>query len=192
VLAAAIADEERTMGRRLEENFDVAVEASLRELEPADVQDKLDAYLRDCHALEEQAMALLEGGRDMVEDSELAATMRSHLAETRTHLERVDQALERRGSKPSKAKDALLKVGGANLGAFFGAQPDTTTKLAAFAYAFENLEVAAYGLLERVAERAGEADVARMAAEILAGERRAAEAIAKTWDRPGVPLGKAA
>jgi ferritin-like metal-binding protein YciE len=69
-----------------------------------------------------------------------------------------------------------------NLGGFFGAQPDTPAKLAGFAYAFEHLEVAAYELLARVAERAGDAETVAVARRIADEERAAAERIAATWD----------
>jgi ferritin-like metal-binding protein YciE len=88
-------------------------------------------------------------------------------------------------------KDAALQLGGVNLGAFFGAQPDTTTKLAGFGFAFEHLEIAAYELLRRVAERAGDDEVVRVADEILVQERAAAQTIAASWDRPGISLGVA-
>src|SRR5204862_52383 len=73
-------------------------------------------------------------------------------------------------------------IGGLNLGGFFGAQPDTPVKLAGFAYAFEHLEIAAYELLRRVAERAGDQETVAIATRILAQERTAAERVADTWD----------
>ena len=75
-----------------------------------------------------------------------------------------------------------MASGGLNLGAFFAAQPDTPAKLAGFAYAFEHLEIAAYELLRRVAERAGDEETVAVAERILAEERRAAEQVAGTWD----------
>jgi ferritin-like metal-binding protein YciE len=75
-----------------------------------------------------------------------------------------------------------MRMGGLNLSGFFAAQPDTPAKLAGFAYAFEHLEVAAYELLRRVADRAGDAETVAEADRILAEERRAAERIAGTWD----------
>jgi ferritin-like metal-binding protein YciE len=62
-----------------------------------------------------------------------------------------------------------------NWGLFFGAQPDTPAKLAGFAYAFEHLEIAAYELLRRVAQHAGDADTEAVAQRILEQERSAAE-----------------
>ena len=51
--------------------------------------------------------------------------------------------------------------------------------------------MAAYELLQRVAARAGDEGVVAAAEEILVEERRAAERVAESWDRPDVPLGMA-
>jgi UDP-glucose 4-epimerase len=190
-MAADIAAEEGRMADRLEQSFDTAVEASLAGGDADRLDSLLLAYLRDVHALEGQAVKLLEAGAARVDDEHLEAVFRDHLGETREHLAKVEGLLEERGAGPSLIKDAMLKAGGLNLSAFFGAQPDSTTKLAGFAFAFEHLEVAAYELLQRVAARAGDEGVVATAEEILAEERRAAERVAESWDRPNVPLGLA-
>lgn len=190
-MAAAIAVEEKRMAERLEQSFDTAVEVSLGAVDEEKLDSLLLAYLRDVHALEGQAVKLLEAGAERVEDDFLEEAFRDHLAETRAHLEEIEGLLEERGARPSLIKDAMLKAGGLNLSAFFGAQPDSTTKLAGFAFAFEHLEIAAYELLQRVAARAGDEGVVATAEEILAEERAAAERVAESWDRPDVPLGMA-
>jgi ferritin-like metal-binding protein YciE/nucleoside-diphosphate-sugar epimerase len=190
-MATDIAGEERRMAERLEQCFDAAVEASLAEVDPDQLDAALLAYLRDVHALEGQAEKLLEAGAERVEDEQLETVFREHLDETQHQRQRIKRLLDERGAKPSRAKDAVLKAGGLNLSAFFGAQPDSTTKLAGFAFAFEHLEVAAYELLQRVAARAGDEDVVAVAEQILAEERGAAERVAESWDRPDVPLGVA-
>jgi UDP-glucose 4-epimerase len=190
-MAAAIAAEEARMAERLEQSFDAAVEASLESGDAEQLDSALLSYLRDAHALEGQAEELLEAGAERVKDEHLEAAFREHLEETRGHRLRINDLLGERGAKPSLAKDAALKAGGLNLSAFFGAQPDSTTKLAGFAFAFEQLEIAAYELLQRVAARAGDEAVVAAAEEILVEERRAAERVAGSWDRPDVPLGLA-
>ncbi|MET0558443.1 MAG: DUF892 family protein [Solirubrobacterales bacterium] len=182
-VARSIAAEERRMGERLAEGFDAAVEASLRKVETDDLDSHLDHYLADAHALEGQALQLLEAAPGLVDDEQLATLFRDHLGETREHERRVAGRLEARGESPSRLKDAALRLGGLNLGAFFGAQPDTTAKLAGFAYAFENLEIAAYELLRRVAQRAGDGETAKAAEEILVDERAAARELAASWER---------
>jgi ferritin-like metal-binding protein YciE len=190
-MAAAIGTEERRMAERLEQSFDAAVEASLAAVEPDQLEATLITYLRDVHALEGQATELLKAGIERVDDEQLESAFREHLEETRHHAERVEALLSERGARPSIVKDTALKAGGLNLSASFGAQPDTTTKLAGFAFAFEHLEVAAYELLQRVAARVGDEEVVTTAEEILAEERRAAERVAASWNRPEVPLGLA-
>jgi ferritin-like metal-binding protein YciE/nucleoside-diphosphate-sugar epimerase len=190
-LAADIAAQERRMAERLEQSFDTAVEVSLGAVETDQLDSALLTYLRDVHALEGQAEKLLESGADRVDDDALEAAFRDHLGETRRHRERIVELLEERGARPSLIKNAMLRTGGLNLSAFFGAQPDSTTKLAGFAFAFEHLEIAAYELLGRVAARAGDEGVITAAEEILAEERHAAERVAESWNRPNMPLGVA-
>jgi ferritin-like metal-binding protein YciE/nucleoside-diphosphate-sugar epimerase len=190
-MAADIAAQEGQMAERLERSFDTAVEASLGTVDADQLDSTLLAYLRDVHALEGQAEKLLRAGAERVDDEYLEAAFRNHLKETRRHRERIAGLLDERGAGPSLVKDAMLKAGGLNLSAFFGAQPDSTTKLAGFAFAFEHLEVAAYELLQRVAARAGDEGVVATAEEILVEERRAAGRVAASWNRPDVPLGLA-
>jgi ferritin-like metal-binding protein YciE len=173
-VAQRIAAQERAMGERLAEHFDAAVDASLRGVGARELPGRLLTYLADAHALEAQAISLLEGGQRIVGDEQLAALMREHLAETREHERLVDERLHALGGRPSRLKDAALGLAGLNWGGFFKAHPDTPGKLAAFAFAFEHLEIGGYELLRRVALRAGDEQTAAMAARILGDERGAA------------------
>lgn len=181
VMALAIADEEREMAGRVAAGFDEAVEQALREVEPDHLGEQLNSYLSDVHALEGQSQQLLEKSKEMDVPAPLAATFAHHLEETEGHLRKVEERLDERGAAPSAVKDAMLKLGALNWGMFFAAQPDTPAKLAGFSYAVENLEVAAYELLKRVAERAGDQETVAMAESILAEERNAAQQVADQW-----------
>lgn len=180
-MAQEIAAEEREMASRIAERFDEAVEQALREVEPEDLGEQLNSYLSDVHALEGQSRQLLEKSKEMDVPEPLRAAYAHHLEETERHLRRIEQRLDERGAAPSGLKDAALRLGALNWGVFFAAQPDTPAKLAGFSYAVENLEVAAYELLRRVAERAGDRETARVADEILVEERSAAEVVAGQW-----------
>jgi ferritin-like metal-binding protein YciE len=184
-VAREIADEEREMARRLEANFDRAVAASLRDQGPDDIGDQLNSYLADAHAIEEQSIALLEGGLRILDEPRSKAAFEDHLAETRGHEREVSERLEARGSSSSKIKDIGMRLGGFNLGGFFGAQPDTPAKLIGFAFAFEHLEVAGYEQLKRVAERAGDQETVALAGR-LAGEEREAAARIEALFEPAV------
>src|SRR4029079_18993585 len=128
---------EQAMADRLEERFDVAVEASLRDkdargLEPALVSDPTDA-----HGIEAQALQLLETGPEIAGFDELADVFRQLLEETREQDRLVEERLEAHDESPSRFTSTVLRIGGLTIAGFFKAQPDTPVKLAGFAFAFE-------------------------------------------------------
>ena len=171
------------MSDRLLAELDRAVDASLQAQQPDDLREQLCKYLADVHAIEAQAIGLLEKSQDIAGDRELARVYAQHLEETRDQQARVRDRLEELGGSPTPLKDAGLRAGALNWGAFFAAQPDTPGKLAAFAFAFEHLEIASYEELRRVAQRAGDRPTVALADHILAQERAAATSIAAEWDR---------
>lgn len=180
--ARAIRDEERAMIERLDASYDLAVDASLREVGRDDLAEQLRKYLADAHAIEEQAIALLEKSPQLAGDERLAQIYEEHLAETREHEELVRKRLEAMGGDPSGLKDAALRLGALNWGGFFAAHPDTPGKLCGFAFAFEHLEIAGYEQLRRVAQRAGDVETARLAERILEQERNAASLLGSSFD----------
>jgi ferritin-like metal-binding protein YciE len=180
-MAAVIADEEREMAGRIAERWDEAVEQALAQVEPDDLDSQLSTYLADLHALEGQSQKLLEKGRELDVPEPLRSAFDHHLEETEGHLRKIEARLDERGASPSAIKDAALRLGALNWGVFFAAQPDTPAKLAGFAYAVENLEVAAYELVLRVARRAGDPQTATLLESILGEEKAAAQAVADQW-----------
>jgi ferritin-like metal-binding protein YciE len=181
-VARRIGAQERAMADRLGAHWDGAVEASLREKGAEDAAKELVKYLRDAHALEAQAMQLLETGQKLADFDALAAVFAEHLEQTREHQRLVDERLAAHDSRPGRFQAGAMRFQALNLGGFFKAQPDTPAKLAGFAYAFEALEVGAYQLLARVARRAGDEETALMAERIRDEERAAGERVASTWD----------
>ena len=182
-VARAIRDEEQSMMARIEALFDRTVEASLRDVAGDDLDEHLRDYLADAHAIEAQSIQLLESGKGMVEqDSGFAQLFREHLAESRQQQELLEERLAARGGKPSRLKDAAMRLGALEWGLFFKAHPDTPGKLPAFAFAFEHLEIGGYEQLRRVAERAGDTTSAETATGILGQERRAAAKLADAFD----------
>ncbi|HSC02588.1 MAG TPA: DUF892 family protein [Solirubrobacteraceae bacterium] len=181
-MARRIEEQEGAMAERVAGMFDRAVENSLRDLSPDDLNDQVRKYLEDAHAIEAQAIQLLSKGPDLAGSSELAGAYEEHLAQSREHQELVETRLKSYGARPSRMKDAALRLGALNWGVFFAAQPDTPAKLAAFSYAFEHLEIAAYELLRRVAGRAGDDQTQAIADTILGEERAAADKIHRAFD----------
>jgi ferritin-like metal-binding protein YciE len=181
-MAQRIGAQERAMAERLAAGFDEAVEASLQRKNADEPSSELVPYLTDAHAIEAQAIQLLQAGPRIAGSEELAEVFRDHLEETREQQRLVAERLRAHDARPSRFQNTGMRIGGLNIGAFFGAQPDTPAKLAGFAFAFEHLEIAAYEMLRRVAERADDGETSAVAERIIAEERRAAERIAGTWD----------
>src|SRR3954453_16132310 len=181
-LARRVGEQERAMADRIAARWDEAVEASLAEKGADDIGSELVKYLRDAHALEAQAIQLLEAGPKIAEAPGLAAFFSEHLEQSREHQRLVDERLAAHDAGPSRFQATAMRGSALNLGTFFKAQPDTPPKLAGFAYAFEALETGAYELLTRVARRAGDEQTAALAQRIAGEERAAAERVAATWD----------
>jgi ferritin-like metal-binding protein YciE len=147
------------------------------------LDEQLDAYLSDAHAIEEQALPQMRAAPDMAGDPELAAIFREHLTETEHQERLVRERLEARGGSPSRLKEAIFKAGGFAFVLFAKSQPDTPGKLVSHALSYEHLELASYELLMRVAERAGDEQTARIAREIREQERAMAERLEASFDR---------
>jgi ferritin-like metal-binding protein YciE len=168
-------------------------------------EQQLVKELINAHALEKQAIQLLDKGAQMVKDEEIGRIFRAHRLQTEEHERQIAARLESHGQSPSKLKDVAMQAGALGIGAIAMALPETTLRLAKVAYAFENLEIATYGIIGRLAERAGDADTVAVAQRILEEEEAAAELVRGAFDRvveltlgqpatsslPGVtPLGK--
>lgn len=171
------------MGDRVASSFDRAVQVSLDGVKPDDLPDKLNKYLADAHAIEAQSLQLLDRAPALAGAPALATAYEEHHAESEQHQQLIAARLRARGGSPSRLKDAALRLGALNWGGFFGAQPDTPAKLAAFSYAFEHLEIAGYELLARVAGRAEDRETVELAQRILPQERAAAERIRSLFER---------
>src|SRR5215208_7402723 len=143
---------------------------------------QITKYLTDAHSIEEQALVQMEQAPRMAGDPDLARIFRDHLAETREHEREVRRELQRRGAEPSTVKDVAGKLGGWGMLLFARLNPDTPGKLVVHGYSYEHMELAAYELLRRMAERAGEEPVRALAERIGRQERAMADRVAERWD----------
>jgi len=171
------------MSERLAAVFDRAAERSLELVGREKIEEQFLKYLSDAHAIEMQAIELLQRSPKLVADEEIARVLADHLEESRRHEDTVRRMLEARGGSPNMLKDGAMRLGALNWAGFFAAHPDTPGKLVAFAYAFEHLEIAGYEQLRRVAEAAGDLDASGEIDPILAEERLAATRLKACFDR---------
>jgi ferritin-like metal-binding protein YciE len=150
---------------------------------PENVEQQLVRHLTEAHAMEKQALVLLSRGAAIVGDEEVARIFRAHELQTREHERYVAERLSAHGQDPSKLKDVAMQVAAVGIGAAAQAAPDTPIRLAATAFAFENLEVASYRLIAELARRAGDTETVEVADRILEQEEAAAELVAGAFKR---------
>jgi ferritin-like metal-binding protein YciE len=146
------------------------------------IDDRLLSYLADLHSIERQALIQMQLAPRMVGDG-MADDFRHHRVETEGHLRLVKERLDAHGADPSRPKDAAGWLGGVGMALFARVQPDTPGKLAFHAHSYEHMELAAYRLLERVAEVAGDEETVAAARRIGAEEEAMAERIAGRFDQ---------
>jgi ferritin-like metal-binding protein YciE len=146
------------------------------------VQDQLVSYLKDAHALEQMSLQMTEAAAKATDDPELHELFQHHHQETQEHERLIRERMEAHGESPSKLKDVGARVAAMGKGVGAMAPSDTPGRLVRDGYVQEQTEIAAYELLCRVAERAGDTDTADAGRRILANERETADKLAGTWD----------
>ncbi len=157
------------------------------------IEQQLVRHLINAHAMEKQAIQLLDKGARMVGDEEIARILRAHRLQTEQHERYVAERLQAHGESPSKLKDIGMQAAALGIGAAAKFAPETAARLATVAFAFENFEIASYGILRRIADRAGDAETVAVVDTILEEEEAAAELVRGSFDRiVELTLGEAA
>jgi ferritin-like metal-binding protein YciE len=146
------------------------------------IEEQLVSYLTDAHALEQHVNAVLASALKMTDVPEVRGPVEHHKEETERHLASLEARLEAHGAKPSKVKDAGMSIGALGLGLFQRVRSDSVGKLARDAFVAEHLEIAAYEMLERVADRAGDKETGDVARANKADEQAMAAKLASLWD----------
>lgn len=138
--------------------------------------DHLLDWLRDAHAMEEQAEKMLETQAARLESyPALRERIRQHLVETRRQVTLVRSCIERHGSSPSGLKDTGGKLVAMLQGLSGSLMADEVIKGAMASYAFEHFEVSVYKTLIAAAEFCGDTQTRDVCAQILDEEKAMAE-----------------
>lgn len=133
-------------------------------------------WLRDAHAMEEQAEKMLSATSDRLKHyPELKARIDEHLVETREQARLVRTCIERRGGDTSGTKDFMAKMTAMAQGLSGMFVEDEVVKATLASYTFEHMEIASYRALIAAAEAVGDAETQQVCARILPQE----EAMAK-------------
>jgi ferritin-like metal-binding protein YciE len=134
-------------------------------------RDSLAKWLRDAHAMEHQAVGLLETQIDRLENyPEALPRLREHLRETKDQMAQVEQCLQRLGEDTSTLKDTAMKMTAAMQGMMHAMSSDEILKTALANHAFEHFEAASYCSLKAAAEALGEQEIARTCDSIMRQE----------------------
>lgn len=138
--------------------------------------------MRDAHAVERQALALMRPQVACLEnDPEMADQLRRHIAETERQVERLERLLEASGPREPKAKDAALSAPAGMVAVSRSFAGDEILKIAFANHAFENYEIAVYRSLIALGEATG-TRATFLLEQSLGEERRMAE-----WLHANIP-----
>lgn len=134
-------------------------------------REHLIDWLRDAHALEEQAKSLLQTQLQRLENyPEALPRLQQHLDETERQRARIEQCLSALGADSSTLKDFTTKLMANMQGFGHMLTTDEVLKHMLASHAFERFEAACYHSLIAAAEHANEPRVAAVARENLAEE----------------------
>jgi ferritin-like metal-binding protein YciE len=115
----------------------------------------LIAGLRNAHALERQAVSVMETQLGRLGDyPDLHARLTEHIRESREQGRRLEGALEDCGASASLVKDALMSAMGLGQSSVQGFADDAVLKAMLADTMFEHLEIAAYRSLFTLADMA--------------------------------------
>ena len=134
------------------------------------------SWLRDAHAMEEQAEQVLSSLARRIENyPELKSQIERHLEATRRQADRVRGCIERRKGAPSTIKSTMAKMLGVAQGLSGLFVGDEVVKGVLASYTFEHMEIASYKILVAAAEKIGDAETKRVLEEILREEEEMAK-----------------
>ena len=147
------------------------------------LQQKLVDYIEDTQALEQNVSRMLDSMISTTEDPEIEEMLRHHKEETERQEQRLRERLDALGAGTSTRKEAQTIAAALMKGAADQVRGDQAGKNARDAYTTEHMEIAAYQLLERLAERAGDTETAEVARQNRAEEEEMARKIDANWDK---------
>jgi ferritin-like metal-binding protein YciE len=142
-------------------------------------------HLRDIQAIEFHAQRQLARLAGRAEDEQLEAICSQHLEQTRRHELTVQELVEAQGHQPSALQDKTLRAGAIGLRQLADIAPDTPPRVAIQLFGLEQLELAGFELLQRIAEHEGDQDAANTAREILEEKRQGVQQVQRRFARAG-------
>jgi ferritin-like metal-binding protein YciE len=137
--------------------------------------DHLLAWLRDAHAMEQQAETMLSSQIERLQHyPDLRRRLEQHLEQTKRQQSLVNDCISRLGGGNSAVKDVMGKMVafGQGLSGLF--VDDEVIKGSLASYTFEQMEIASYRILITAAEAVGDTTTAAVCSRILREEEEMA------------------
>lgn len=149
----------------------------------SELENKLGDYVEDAHAMESNVLQMLDSMISTTDDPQIRRQLEQHRKQTERHEERLRQRLDAMGRGTSIRKEAQTLTTALMKGVTDRVRGDKPGKNARDGFVTEHMEIAAYELLERLAERAGDAKTAQVARQNRRDEEAMAKKIAANWDK---------
>lgn len=139
-----------------------------------ELQEMLIDQLRDAHSAERQAIQVMRRTLRKTSDPQLREGIQAHIDQSEQQRERVEQALEKVGSRPGRkvceamrglAEEATHEMEEYEKG------PVLDLAIVASQQRLEHYEIAAYGTMAELSKAMGQTEVAELLAETLAEEK---------------------
>jgi len=141
-----------------------------------EMKENLLDWLRDAHAMEEQAEQMLRAQAKRIEHyPAVRQRIEQHLEETLGQQRLLKSSIERLGGSPSTAKDLMGRMMAFGQAAGGMTNSDEIVKGAISSYVFENLEIATYTALIAAAKAVGDIETQRVCEQILPQEQAMAQ-----------------
>jgi ferritin-like metal-binding protein YciE len=134
-------------------------------------------------AMEQTVLRMLDSMLRTTEDAEISRALEQHKQTTRRHIARLEERLKMHGSSPSRTKQAGGMVGARLKSVVDVARRDKAGRNARDGFVTEQLEVASYELLERIARKAGDDETAQVARQNRTEDQAMAKRLADNWDK---------
>ena len=142
----------------------------------ATVRETLREWLKDAHAMEHQAIEILEKQAQRTERyPDLQQRIERHLEESRQQAKDIKACIEKMNGDPSSIKKSVAKFMGDAATLANATAEDEVIKNSLADYAFEHFEIASYKALVAAADELGEDEIKRTCQKILRQEEDMAD-----------------
>ena len=147
------------------------------------LKERLLSHVRDAHAMETNVQMMLTSMIASTSDKRIKRRLERHLEETRRHADRLSRRLDELDSGGSLPKEGAAILGAIPKGLFDQVRGEKPAQNARDGFVTEAFEIAAYELLERLADRCGDRRTASVARRNRADEEAMRRYFARSWDR---------